>query len=109
MKYVVVVCLCCLCVILIVLAVSTRTLVDSDSVRITQNGHRFAVYDLLGGDVYSLVYTRQGRTDGPESPQMMIETDTIKISRIAGGFETSSVGRVYRITRKLGVLEWLRK
>ena len=83
--------------------------VDTDTLKIEQQGRKFAVYDLLGGDVYSLVFTRKGRTDGPESPQTLLETDTIKISRIAGGFETSSAGMVYRITRKLGVLEWLKK
>ena len=83
--------------------------VNTDTLRIEQQGRKFAVYDLLGGDVYSLVFTRKGRTDGPESPQTLLETDTIKISRIAGGFETSSAGMVYRITRKKGVLEWLKR
>ena len=83
--------------------------VNTDALRIEQQGRKFTVYDLLGGDVYSLVFARKGRTDGPESPQTLLETDTIRISRIAGGFETSSAGMVYRITRKKGVLEWLRR
>ena len=101
-----------LCVILcavLLTGCAEKVHVDTGTVRIEQKGRFFSVYDLLGGDVYSLEFTRQVHKDGPESPQALIETDTIKISRIAGGFETSSAGMVYRITRKKGVLEWLKR
>ena len=104
MKYAVVVCLCCLCVILIVLAVSTRTLVDSDSIRITQNGHRFAVYDLLGGKAYNLKSVHKRRSEGQIKPSVLILTDTIRIDRIQNGFQVISNGNVYQITRNKGGL-----
>ena len=104
MKYAVAVCMCCLCVILIVLAVSTRTLVDSDSIRITQNGHRFAVYDLLGGKAYNLKSVHKRLSEGQIKPAVLNLTDTIRIDRIQDGFQVVSNGKVYQITRNKGGL-----
>lgn len=90
----------CACVIVTVLATSTRTIVDTDAVRIEQKGLCFAVHDLLGGRTYSL-HRRQ--RDGRIKPTVLILTDTIKIERAKMGFKVVSNGKVYQITRKKGV------
>lgn len=103
MKYAVVVCLCCLCVILIILAVDPKAIVDTDTVRINQNGHRFAVYDRLADIEYNLVFVHRRRSEAQIKPSMLILTDTIRIDSIRNGFRVVSNGRVYQITRKKGV------
>lgn len=97
------VCLFCLCVVLIVLATSTKTIVDTDTIRIERNGHRFAVYDFLTGNKYNLVFVRKRLSNGQIKPSVLILTDSIRIERITGGFQVISNGKVYQITRKKGV------
>lgn len=103
MKQAVIVCLCFLCVILIVLAASTKTIVETDTIRIERNGHKFAVYDLLTGRRYNLVFVHRRLSNGQIKPSVLILTDSIRIERITGGFQVISDGKVYQITRNKGV------
>ena len=97
----------CACAIVTVLATSTRTIVDTDAVRIEQEGLCFAVHDLLGGRTYSL---HRRRREGQTTPTVLVLTDTIKIERVKMGFKVVSNGKVYQITRKKGgVLIWQRR
>ena len=110
MKQAFIMCLCCLCVILTVLATSTKTIVNTDTIRIEQKGHRFAVYDLLTDSRYNLVFVRRRLSEGQIKPTVLILTDTIRIERITEGFQAISNGMVYQITRKKGgVLIWQKK
>ncbi len=97
------VCLFCLCVVLIVLATSTKTIVDTDTIKIDRNGHKYAVYDLLTGRIYNLVFVHRKLSEGQPKPSMLILTDSIRIERITEGFQVISNGKVYQITRKKGV------
>lgn len=103
MKKAIVVCLFCLCAVLIVLATSTRTIVDTDTIRIDRNGHRFAVYDRLADKEYNLVFVHRKLSNGQIKPTVLILTDSIRIERITEGFQVISNGKVYQITRKKGV------
>lgn len=103
MKQAVIVCLCFLCVVLIMLATSTKTIVETDTIRIERNGHKYAVYDLLTGRIYNLVFVHRKLSEGQPKPSMLILTDSIRIERITGGFQVVSNGKVYQITRKKGV------
>ena len=97
------VCLFCLCVVLIVLATSTKTIVETDTIRIERNGHKYAVYDLLTGRIYNLVFVHRKLSNGQIKPTVLILTDSIRIERITEGFQVISNGKVYQITRKKGV------
>ena len=97
------VCLFCLCVVLIVLATSTKTIVDTDTIKIDRNGHRFAVYDRLAVKEYNLMFVHRKLSNGQIKPTVLILTDSIRIERITDGFQVISNGKVYQITRKKGV------
>ena len=103
MKQAVIVCLCFLCVVLIMLATSTKTIVDTDTIKIDRNGHRFAVYDRLADKEYNLMFVHRKLSNGQIKPTVLILTDSIRIERITDGFQVISNGKVYQITRKKGV------
>lgn len=93
----------CLCVVLVFVFTSTKTIVETDTVRIDQNWLHFAVYDRLEGKVYNLAVRRRKRSEAQIKPYVLIQTDTIRIDSIRNGFQVVSNGRVYQITRKKGV------
>ena len=103
MKKAVVCILLCLCAVLIVVFSSTKTIVETDTVRIEQNWLHFAVYDRLDGKVYNLAVRHRRRSDRQIKPSVLVLTDTIRIDSIRNGFQVVSNGRVYQITRKKGV------
>ena len=103
MKKAVICMLFCLCAVLIFVFTSTKTIVETDTVRIEQNWLHFAVYDRLEGKVYNLAVRRRKRSEAQIKPSVLVLTDTIRIDSIRKGFQVISNGRVYQITRKKGV------
>lgn len=103
MKKAVVCILLCLCSVLIAVFTSTKTIVETDTVRVEQNWLHFAVYDRLDDKVYNLTVKHRRQPEGQTKPFVLILTNTIRIDSIRNGFQVVSNGRVYQITRKRGV------
>lgn len=93
-------CLFIVLIVLIIMFTNTKTIIETETVRITQNRLHFAVYDRLGNKVYNLSIKHRKRSEGQIKPTVLILTDTIRIDRIRNGFQVVSNGKVYQITRK---------
>ena len=97
-----------LCVVLLVLALNMTTkkgpvvLVSNEAVEITQDGPETRILDALTGRVYKLTARRIKRTESPQEPYTVAQTDTMKIEIIPGGYRVQAGGMVYQFTYKRG-------
>ena len=79
-----------------------KTLYQSDSVTITREGNKTAVYDLLANKEYSFRSVRVKRSESVSVPYTTVDTDTIKIEIIPRGLRVydKSANKIFTYQRK---------
>ena len=59
---------------------SHKVLHDTDTLRVERDGRSLVVYDLAGDATYTLATKRVRKTDTPQEPRNLVETDTLIIT-----------------------------
>ena len=99
---------CCLLVAVCLMCFSAcdnepKMLYQSDSVTITREGNKTAVYDLLADKEYNYITKRVKRSEGVLEPYTTVDTDTIKIEIIPSGLRVydKAENKIFTIERKI--------
>ena len=96
--------ICCVLILLMVLSLlagcSQREilLLDNDHLTITRTGAETTITDKLSGEVYTLHSVHKRHTEAKTKPYTAVDTPTIKIIIIPGGFEVVSGKTSYTFT-----------
>ena len=96
--------ICCALILLMVLSLlagcSQREilLLDNDYLNITRTGAITAITDKNSGEVYTLHSVHKRRTEAKTEPYTAVDTPTIKIIIIPGGFQVVSGKTSYTFT-----------
>ena len=79
-----------------------KTLYQSDSVAVIQNGNKTTVYDLLTDKEYSYITKRVKRSEGVLEPYTTVDSDTIKIEIIPSGLRVydKAENKIFTYQRK---------
>lgn len=79
-----------------------KTQYQSDSVTITREGNKTAVYDLLADKEYNYITKRVKRSEGVSEPYTTVDTNTIKIEIIPSGLRVydKAENKIFTYQRK---------
>lgn len=79
-----------------------KTLYQSESVEVVQEGNKTAVYDLLADKEYNYITKRVKRLEGVLEPYTTVDTDTIKIEIIPSGLRVydKTANKIFTYQRK---------
>ena len=83
-----------------------RTLIDTDTLKITREGKVTSVFDRMADDEYTFIKNRVRRSDAPKKPRRAVSSPTITVDLLpGGGLEISDLtgGKVYIIKSRKGV------
>lgn len=61
-----------------------KVLHDTDTLRVERDGRSLVVYDLAGDATYTLATKRVRKTEAPQEPRSLVDTDTITITAQPG-------------------------
>lgn len=96
--------ICCVLILLMVLSLlagcSQRELLllDNDNLKITRTGAITTITDKNSGEVYTLHSVHKRHTEAKTEPYTAVDTPTIKIIIIPGGFQVVSGKTSYTFT-----------
>lgn len=100
----------CLCVFGIIIGIDmianmgARVLVSTDTVEIVQEGRETRITDRQTGARYALYRMRVRRGDALETPYTALDTPTLRIEIVSGGYRVEAGGEVYESLSKWGGL-----
>lgn len=97
--------ICCVLALLMILSLlagcsrhETLLLLDNDYLKITRTGAITTITDKNSGEVYTLHSVHKRRTEAKTEPYTAVDTPTIKIIIIPGGFQVVSGKTSYTFT-----------
>lgn len=81
---------------------SHKVLHDTDTLRVERDGRSLVVYDLAGDATYTLATKRVRKTEVPQEPRSLVDTDTITITAQPGltVITDKTAGTVVQIGRR---------
>lgn len=81
---------------------SHKVLHDTDTLRVERDGMSLVVYDLAGEATYNLATKRVKKTEAPQEPRSLVDTDTITITAQPGltTITDKTAGTVVQIGRR---------
>ena len=85
------------------LILSPKTLIDTDTLRVVQNGSKLAVYDLAGHKEYNYKSVPSKRSSGVSAAVSAVRSDTLNIDILNGELliTDKTAERLYTIRRKV--------
>lgn len=72
-----------------------RVLYDGDTMKITRTGAETTITDKISGEVYTVRRAHQKRSEAKTEPYTAVDTPTLTITIIPGGFRVESGNTTY--------------